>query len=330
MKKLLVILIMLCCSFIPIANADFPTNPHECCINCPLETEELCFWNDSKYLYISADPQTAGHLCGWQAIVIQDNYQYDTYLYDKFDNSVCGDIYVYTEARIVESRSATSSPFDPNRPLRIVIEYCQSYSNPTFYDYNAECNVELITTTTTSLPVVTTTTTVPIVTTTTVPKTFSISGTISGDVKANISIKITGTASRNATTNQSGFYIFSNLNEGYYTITPDNADYDFEPSNYVIQNLTGNLSNMDFVSKRAMPCAVEAIYGEDSAEAEALRLIRDHVLSKTPEGQALIKLYYFWSPFIVRAMENDQQFKAEVKELFDCELLLMDKGIDYK
>jgi hypothetical protein len=41
------------------------------------------------------------------------------------------------------------------------------------------------------------------------------------------------------------------------------------------------------------------------------------VLHKTAEGQAIIRLYYQWSPVIVKAMEGDEEFKEEVKALID-------------
>jgi hypothetical protein len=44
------------------------------------------------------------------------------------------------------------------------------------------------------------------------------------------------------------------------------------------------------------PCAAEAIYGENSEQTELLREYRDNVLSKTPEGQEIIKTYYKFSP----------------------------------
>jgi hypothetical protein len=64
-------------------------------------------------------------------------------------------------------------------------------------------------------------------------------------------------------------------------------------------------------------CISETIYGEHSQETELLRSIRDNVLSQTQEGQELIKLYYQWSPIIVRAMEADEDFKQEVKEMVE-------------
>jgi len=65
------------------------------------------------------------------------------------------------------------------------------------------------------------------------------------------------------------------------------------------------------------PCALSLIYGEKSDETELLRYIRDNALSKTPEGRALIKLYYQWSPVIVKTMEEDENFKEEIKGVVD-------------
>jgi len=71
------------------------------------------------------------------------------------------------------------------------------------------------------------------------------------------------------------------------------------------------------------PCPAEEIYGEHSEETELLRYIRDNVLSQTPEGQELIRLYYELSPVIVKAMEADEEFKEEVKEMIDGVLELI-------
>jgi hypothetical protein len=64
-------------------------------------------------------------------------------------------------------------------------------------------------------------------------------------------------------------------------------------------------------------CLSEEIYGENSEEVELLRYSRDNVLSQTPVGQEIIKLYYQWGPVIVKAMEKDEEFKEKVKELID-------------
>ena len=74
-------------------------------------------------------------------------------------------------------------------------------------------------------------------------------------------------------------------------------------------------------------CPAEYLYGEDSEEVELLRAFRDEVLSQSPVGQEIIKLYYEWSPVIVKAMENDEEFKSELKEIID-EVLLVIGGIE--
>jgi len=65
------------------------------------------------------------------------------------------------------------------------------------------------------------------------------------------------------------------------------------------------------------PCPIEEIYGEYSEATELLRYFRDNLLSETTEGQELIRLYYKWSPIIVKAMEEDEEFKEGVKEVID-------------
>ena len=70
-------------------------------------------------------------------------------------------------------------------------------------------------------------------------------------------------------------------------------------------------------------CTSEFIYGNNSEEVEVLKCIRDNVLSRTPEGRELVKLYYQWSPIIVKVMEKDEEFKEDVKEMIDGILLLI-------
>jgi hypothetical protein len=64
-------------------------------------------------------------------------------------------------------------------------------------------------------------------------------------------------------------------------------------------------------------CALTLMYGEQSIEVELLRDYRDNVLSQTPEGREIIKLYYQWSPVIVRAMQEDGAFKQEIIDIVD-------------
>jgi len=71
------------------------------------------------------------------------------------------------------------------------------------------------------------------------------------------------------------------------------------------------------------PCPTETLYGEHSEEIELLRYFRDGVLSETSEGREWIRLYYQWSPEIVKTMEEDEEFKEQVKEMIDGVLELI-------
>ena len=64
-------------------------------------------------------------------------------------------------------------------------------------------------------------------------------------------------------------------------------------------------------------CLLLPLYGENSEEIEVLRKFRDSLLSQTPAGQEIIRLYYEWSPVIVKAMETDEEFKEELKDMID-------------
>ena len=75
-------------------------------------------------------------------------------------------------------------------------------------------------------------------------------------------------------------------------------------------------------------CPLLKIYEEDSEEVEILRYFREKVLARTPEGQEIIRLYYQLSPVIAEAIEEDEEFKEEVKEMVDGILLLMVEGAE--
>ena len=62
-------------------------------------------------------------------------------------------------------------------------------------------------------------------------------------------------------------------------------------------------------------CPLLCLYDGHSKEISFLRNFRDNVLSKTPEGQELMRLYYQWSPVVVREMGVDEDFKKNIKEI---------------
>ena len=75
-------------------------------------------------------------------------------------------------------------------------------------------------------------------------------------------------------------------------------------------------------------CPLDIIYGVHAEKTKLIRQFRDTVLSKTPEGQELIKLYYQWSPVIVKGMEQDEEFKQEIKGIVDSILPMIEREME--
>lgn len=65
------------------------------------------------------------------------------------------------------------------------------------------------------------------------------------------------------------------------------------------------------------PCPAEKIYGADSEETELLGHFRDNVLSSSPEGQKIIRLYYKWSPEIAQAVESNEKVRQILRTVID-------------
>ena len=75
------------------------------------------------------------------------------------------------------------------------------------------------------------------------------------------------------------------------------------------------------------PCLAEIIYGSHSEQTEHLRYFRDNILTSTPEGQEIIRLYYELSPAIVKAMEEDEEFREQVNEMIGGVLELIGERV---
>ena len=52
-------------------------------------------------------------------------------------------------------------------------------------------------------------------------------------------------------------------------------------------------------------------------EVALSRYLRDSVLRKTTEGREIIKIYYDWSPRLVRALEDEAALKDQLKKVLD-------------
>jgi hypothetical protein len=112
-------------------------------------------------------------------------------------------------------------------------------------------------------------------------------------------------------------YIYNHVTKDWDPIEPESVD----TANKLVTFKTQVLGL--FQAGRAGLCPAELIYGKDSKEVEQLRNFRDNILSKIPQGQAMIELYYDWSPAMVKAMKEAAVLKEEVKKVIDGVLLML-------
>ena len=123
------------------------------------------------------------------------------------------------------------------------------------------------------------------------------------------------------------------------TVIVSDTDMDFEDSTVTVQSTSATITETNIIPQDSLaeitticggvgPCLVERIYGEYSEGTKIIRNFRNDVLSQTLIGQELISLYYQWSPTIVKAMEEDEEFKEQVKKLTDTILLLLNERLD--
>jgi hypothetical protein len=145
------------------------------------------------------------------------------------------------------------------------------------------------------------------------------------------SVREEGDASWSTTGGNSSTWIWN-------SVSGDEGTYDVRCGVTDSQTRTGEVTWEGFVitdvgdetttttTASSEPCPSEEIYGEHSEETELLRHFRDNALSQTPAGQEIIRLYYEWSPAIVKAMEQDEEFKEEMKEMVDGVLGLIGRS----
>ena len=64
-------------------------------------------------------------------------------------------------------------------------------------------------------------------------------------------------------------------------------------------------------------CPAEMIYGENAEEILLLREFRDSSLSKTAQGQNIIRLYYAVSPALLNMMNQDKAIEYRIRKAID-------------
>lgn len=80
---------------------------------------------------------------------------------------------------------------------------------------------------------------------------YSISGRVSGDAQAGVTVNLSGGATASATTDASGNYTFSELANGSYVVTPSKVGYRFTPAGQFVIVSGSNRTGINFVATQS-------------------------------------------------------------------------------
>ncbi|HSA07687.1 MAG TPA: carboxypeptidase regulatory-like domain-containing protein [Candidatus Gastranaerophilales bacterium] len=95
--------------------------------------------------------------------------------------------------------------------------------------------------------------------------TFSISGKVTGDKLAGVTINLTGSATASTTTSADGNYSFTGQTDGNYTVTPSLTGYKFSPLSTAVVVSGANRTGINFVA--AVDTSTNAIVADHIAAA---------------------------------------------------------------
>ena len=99
--------------------------------------------------------------------------------------------------------------------------------------------------------------------------TYSISGTVSGDTLAGVTINLTGAATASTTTAADGKFSFTGLANGTYQVTAVKASYRFNPLSLVIVVSGANVTNTDFAAINTGGASTYSLSGTVSGVVQA-------------------------------------------------------------
>lgn len=125
-------------------------------------------------------------------------------------------------------------------------------------------------------------------------------------------------------TDEYGGFTFDGLGTQAYVVQVEDSR-EFNPEKYEL-NLEETHDSLTFKEVKTS-CAMVSMYGEDSDEVRLLRAFRDEVLSRTKDGQELIKIYYQLSPLIVNLIKEDSKLRSEIENMVNEALSLIRGGV---
>jgi hypothetical protein len=126
------------------------------------------------------------------------------------------------------------------------------------------------------------------------------------------------------------YYALGSHGEDYFDITPGISSTTTTSGSPTTSSTTTTITAVTTTTSSlpAPLCLAEEIYGEYAEETALLRLVRDELLSTTPEGQELIRLYYQWNALLARVPGDNAAIREDIKELIDAILPVFEEMVE--
>jgi hypothetical protein len=130
--------------------------------------------------------------------------------------------------------------------------------------------------------------------------TYSISGSIMGDLKEGVIINLKKGEDilLSSETNAEGSYFFNGLESGSYRLTPISNEYIFNPPFYELSVDNKDFTGVNFEALATF-CPAQLILEGQSSSLNLLRKLRNKVLVKNKIGEKYTNLYYRHAPELV-------------------------------
>jgi hypothetical protein len=119
--------------------------------------------------------------------------------------------------------------------------------------------------------------------------TWSISGTIT-PATAGMGVNLTGAATGTTSTDASGNYTFSGLQNGTYTVTPAASGYSFTPSSQSVTVSGGNVANINFTDQTVTSAALAIDVNVSKDNGSASTAITSPTFSSKSGNELLLAL----------------------------------------
>jgi len=111
--------------------------------------------------------------------------------------------------------------------------------------------------------------------------TYSISGTVTGDTQAGVTMSLFGSISTTTITDASGNYRFTGISNGTYTVTPRKSGYSFEPPYRQVTISGANVIGADFTAHIASTYTISGTVTGDTQADVTITVVYDSVLGDT-------------------------------------------------